>query len=601
MGVSYSRTLSTWHYGTTTSATTFQDDIAVIASTINGFGYRPDDHGNTAAAATVLGGATQVQGSGIITQTSDVDVFSFITGTGNVSFEINPAAIGNNLDLIAQLWNASGSLVLEANPGNRYDADFTTFLNAGTYFLHVKNNGQYGRVGQYSFVGNVIAPTVEPTAIALASSTYRVGEDGVSIGDTITLTRSGNLSEAVTVTVQLTNGTAIGGSSPLAADTDFDSQPLSITFAANQTTATLSVPIHDDSLVETNETLTLSLLSGSSNVLIGSQVTATLEIVDNDLPSQPPSPLSLLAPQTFGEVGRVQNYAQTTLGTVQTLNFNQTYINPVVFAGPLTQNGSDPAIVRIADITSRGFSFYLQEPSNLDGIHGAESFSYLVVEAGTWQLSDGTVVEVGALTTDTTVAASSWERINFSSDFSEAPVVLSQVQSDNDPGFVRTRQQSLGSDGFQFALEGQENRRSENRGAETVGWLAVTPGQNEAFLAGKTGNSVTHQWYDVAFPTALTGSAPQLLANLASYNGSDPAGLRYQNLDSNRVRLRADEDTTADREIQHISEIVHYLGFGQVGSLEGTALSTDPLPTSASDVLGLSSTTAAFNSVAAIA
>ena len=36
------------------SATTFQDDMAVIAGPANGFGFRTDDHGNTAASATPL-------------------------------------------------------------------------------------------------------------------------------------------------------------------------------------------------------------------------------------------------------------------------------------------------------------------------------------------------------------------------------------------------------------------------------------------------------------------------------------------------------------------------------------------------------------------
>src|SRR5262249_14965366 len=51
---------SRWWYGTTTSATTFQDDMAVLASTTNGFGYRADDHAGTAAAATWLDTAPSV-------------------------------------------------------------------------------------------------------------------------------------------------------------------------------------------------------------------------------------------------------------------------------------------------------------------------------------------------------------------------------------------------------------------------------------------------------------------------------------------------------------------------------------------------------------
>jgi len=41
--------------------------------------------------------------------------------------------------------------------------------------------------------------------------------------------------------------------------------------------------------------------------------------------------------------------------------------------------------------TMNGFTAFIQEPSNLDGWHTWESFSYLVLEAGTWQWPEGVV------------------------------------------------------------------------------------------------------------------------------------------------------------------------------------------------------------------
>ena len=83
MGNSYYATRSLWWYGTSTSSTTYQDDMAVISRSTNGFGYRPDDHGNTAGSASPLTvSGTAASGDGIITQTTDVDVFSFSTGAG---------------------------------------------------------------------------------------------------------------------------------------------------------------------------------------------------------------------------------------------------------------------------------------------------------------------------------------------------------------------------------------------------------------------------------------------------------------------------------------------------------------------------------------
>ena len=75
----------------------------------------------------------------------------------------------------------------------------------------------------------------------------------------------------------------------------------------------------------------------------------------------------------------------------QTIELDHSYVNTVVFALPLSHNGGDPAIVRITDIQNDSFTAYLQEAEYKDGGHIHESFSYLVLEAGTWELDDGTL------------------------------------------------------------------------------------------------------------------------------------------------------------------------------------------------------------------
>ncbi|MBD2041470.1 hypothetical protein [Microcoleus sp. FACHB-672] len=53
-GVSYNKNLTSWHNGQNSQGSTiYQDDMAVVASPLNGFGYRTDDHGNTNAFALV--------------------------------------------------------------------------------------------------------------------------------------------------------------------------------------------------------------------------------------------------------------------------------------------------------------------------------------------------------------------------------------------------------------------------------------------------------------------------------------------------------------------------------------------------------------------
>ena len=55
----------------------------------------------------------------------------------------------------------------------------------------------------------------------------------------------------------------------------------SVTFASNETSATVDVTILDDSIIESAETFTASLTTSESNVVIGED-TATVTILDND-------------------------------------------------------------------------------------------------------------------------------------------------------------------------------------------------------------------------------------------------------------------------------------------------------------------------------
>lgn len=155
MGDSYDANRGLWWLGPSTSATTQQDDMAVLAGARNGFGYRPDDHGNDMATASRLNGsAGKVWGQGVIERTSDADWFSFLADDGMVSFTINPAAVGPMLDLQAELIKSDGTVLASAAT---YDLGevLTAEVEAGTYYLVIKSNGLYGDVGQYFITGEI--------------------------------------------------------------------------------------------------------------------------------------------------------------------------------------------------------------------------------------------------------------------------------------------------------------------------------------------------------------------------------------------------------------------------------------------------------------
>jgi Bacterial pre-peptidase C-terminal domain/Metallo-peptidase family M12B Reprolysin-like len=208
MGVSYYQDLTTWHNGQDAGgATSYQDDMAVIASASNGFGgYRADDRGNTNAAATALGvSGTSVSGSGIISQNNDIDVFSFTTEAGAICLNVNASAVGANLDAVAELYDSSGGLVISNNPTASQSASIITTVAAGQYFLHVKSNGSYGRVGQYSINGSIVTPSAKASQTLAFTSANFSGDEGNSgsVARVIaTIERTGGSVGSVSVPVQ---------------------------------------------------------------------------------------------------------------------------------------------------------------------------------------------------------------------------------------------------------------------------------------------------------------------------------------------------------------------------------------------------------------
>lgn len=168
MGNSYSATRGLWWRGTSTSATTIQDDMSVISRSTNTFGYRPDDYGNTASTAVAFPQTgAQVQATGVITQTTDVDAFAFSTDIGTVSFTVSVPA-NNNLDAVLELQSATGTVLATAAPTTSFGASISYAIPAaGSYRILVKSQGNYGDVGQYTITGTVIPNT---NSIATPSS-----------------------------------------------------------------------------------------------------------------------------------------------------------------------------------------------------------------------------------------------------------------------------------------------------------------------------------------------------------------------------------------------------------------------------------------------
>jgi ribosomal protein L35AE/L33A len=124
---------------------------------------------------------------------------------------------------------------------------------------------------------NAAPPPENAGTLAFGSATYTVNENGTTAQ--VTFTRTNGSDGAVSAQVSRTGGTATSGS-------DFTNVfPASVSFADGETgSKTVSIPIVNDSAVEPNETLTLALGNATGGATLGAQNTATLTIVNDDLP-----------------------------------------------------------------------------------------------------------------------------------------------------------------------------------------------------------------------------------------------------------------------------------------------------------------------------
>ncbi len=283
MGTGYNRNVSQWSKGEYADANNQQDDLATIAGKLT---YRTDDHGGTAGSATplVLTGGTNVVATtpaddpenlspankGVLERSTDVDVFSFVTGDGPVRLSVRPWTVpagrtrGGNLDVRLRLLDELGNLLQAVGPADQTGAVLSTNLAAGRYFLQVLNDGagdpmagtptgytSYGSLGQYFIEGYVSPNTgvpLPPVAELAVADVTGPGEGAV----TLTVTYS----DDVAVHVATLDGrdlrvTGPGGFSQLArwvsVDGQTDGTPRVATYAVDPPAGEAWVPADNGS------------------------------------------------------------------------------------------------------------------------------------------------------------------------------------------------------------------------------------------------------------------------------------------------------------------------------------------------------------------
>ncbi len=172
MGVGYYRNFTLWNNGANPyGCTNYQNDLEIITK-YNGFGFRPDDYGESfggnAAKANFVNNRFTV--NGVIETNTDIDVIKFsIPSFGRfkldaVPFNLGDGYSGANLDIQVDLMTSASKVLGSYNPAATLKSSIDTMLSAGNYFLRVQGKGnmyttEYASLGSYSLqasFGNAI-------------------------------------------------------------------------------------------------------------------------------------------------------------------------------------------------------------------------------------------------------------------------------------------------------------------------------------------------------------------------------------------------------------------------------------------------------------
>ncbi|EDM80067.1 hypothetical protein PPSIR1_20609 [Plesiocystis pacifica SIR-1] len=209
--------------------------------------------------------------------------------------------------------------------------------------------------------------------------------------------------------------------------------------------------------------------------------------------------------------------------------FPYSFSNPVVIVGPASYNGSDPAVVRVRNVTSSGFQLRVEEYAYDDGDHAYEQVAYMVLEEGTHTAPDGTTWEVG---TKTGVEVTE-ETKSFSNSFSSAPLLLASSQTYNGSDPMTVRVDNLGASSFGVWCEEEEAKveAGEGHNAETIGYVAID-----------------------GTPASWPGDGYKV-----NYSKSNAVDENWDSFFSGAIELKVQEELSHDAEVDHADETLHVL------------------------------------------
>ena len=250
-----------------------------------------DFSASTGAAGAVAVGGSATGGITLTAGSRDHDWFAVTLEAGkSYRIEVKGADTGDGTlgnPILAGVYDATGTLVGGTLVGGTFDDNGGTGRNSlkffapettGTYYVAARAHGV--NTGTYTVTVDE-APAddyaASATLAAVEMGDVRVVEGGVAVF-TVRLSHA--------ATGEVTVAWSVGGSATAGDDYDTAAGTGVLTFAAGERKKTIEVRTVDDAVVEGDETLTVTL-SSPSGATLGSNVSATVTVADDDNPPVP--------------------------------------------------------------------------------------------------------------------------------------------------------------------------------------------------------------------------------------------------------------------------------------------------------------------------
>lgn len=244
------------------------------------------------------------------------------------------------------------------------------------------------------------------------------------------------------------------------------------------------------------------------------------------------------------------------------IKLQQTFAHPIVVASITSNNETEPVVVCIDEVTTDGFKIRIQGFGVPDDTRDSETVSYIVMEEGTYALTDGTLIEAG---TFTTYGTNSFYPQTFKRNFNTSPVLMTAISSYNDYEAVTGRINNLDTNGFDYMMQEQE-ANMDGHATEVISYIAWEPSDGTVngmtYSVDKTAEEITHDIYNITLRSQIRADfqhTPFILTKTLTYNGNDPAIVRCQNSSTTGIGIHIQEDQSYDNETQHVQESVGYI------------------------------------------